>query len=125
MAAATAAGSSGSTATPHPDSATIRAASHSAGAITMIGRPAARIEYNLLGTTTPSSPRLTVTMCTSPAIMTCGSWATGRNGANFTFGKSRAADSSPARFAPSPINTNPVFSLRKIFAAASKVSQAP
>src|SRR5271155_2464705 len=125
IAAATATGSSGSAATPQPDSTTMRAASHSAGAITMIGRPAARIEYNLLGTTTPSSPRFTVTMCRSPAIMTCAICATGRKGANFTFAKTRAEDSSAARFAPSPMNTNPLFSLLKIFAAASKVSQAP
>ena len=36
-----------------------------------------------------------------------------------------AATSSPARFAPSPINTRPMFSLRSSAAAFSKVSQAP
>src|SRR5580704_8660241 len=125
IAAAMAAGSSGSAVTPQPEPTTMRAASDSGGATTRIGRPAARVEYSLLGTTTPSRPRFTVMMCKSPAIITCATCSTGRNGANFTFGKLRAADSSAARFAPSPMNTKPAFSLLRFFAAASRVSHAP
>ena len=46
----------------------------------------------LLGTTTPSSPRLTVTTCRSPALITQGTSEAGRNGRKRTLLQPRAAD---------------------------------
>src|ERR1700683_868990 len=48
---------------------------------------------SLPGSTTPSSARRTVTMGTSPAIITCGTCCTGKNGKKRTFGEGCAVAS--------------------------------
>ena len=72
IAAATFSGLSGSADTANPNFAPSDTASVSSGATATIGFPAARIPYILLGTTTPSSPRLTVITCASAAASTEG-----------------------------------------------------
>src|SRR2546429_3941030 len=61
---------SGSAATAKPCFTPSDRTSLSRGATATIGFPAARIPYILLGTTTPSSPRFTVTMSASAAAKT-------------------------------------------------------
>src|SRR6266566_2820905 len=69
---------SGSAATAKPCFTPSDRTSLSRGATATIGFPAARIPYILLGTTTPSSPRFTVTMCASAAAKTEGICAAGK-----------------------------------------------
>ncbi len=65
-----AAGSSGSTARPLPERATIRATSVPASTLATSGRPAARMEYVFDGTLERARPRFSGTTWTSPVAST-------------------------------------------------------
>src|SRR5258708_35054290 len=76
--------------------------SHSRGATATIGFPAARIPYILLGTTTPSRPRLMVMMWASAAARTEETLLAGKKGRKRTLGIFDAAASRRERCAPAP-----------------------
>src|SRR6266566_2924595 len=121
----TSSGLSGSATRPHPRCVAIHAESASCGATTRIGRPAARISYSLLGTTTPSRPRFTVMTCASPAASTDGILLAGKSGRKRTFLAPPAEASICPFCAPSPTNTRPMPADSSFPAAAISVSHAP
>ncbi len=98
---------SGLAATQIPFCSPMETTSHSGGATATMGLPAARIPYILLGTTTPSRPRLTVITWASAAASTDGTLLAGKNGRNRTFGIPVRTPRNFSFCAPSPTNTNP------------------
>src|SRR5260370_38487810 len=81
--------------------------SHSRGATATIGFPAARMPYILLGTTTPSRPRLMVMMWASAAARTEETLLAGKKGSKRTLGIFAAAASRRGRGAPSAAKVEP------------------
>src|SRR5258707_15890953 len=82
--------------------------SHSRGATATIGFPAARMPYILLGTTTPSRPRLMVMMWASAAARTEETLLAGKKGSKRTLGIFAAAASRRGGWAPSATKNKPM-----------------
>src|SRR5258708_40282975 len=99
--------------------------SHSRGATATIGFPAARMPYILLGTTTPSRPRLMVMMWASAAARTEETLLAGKKGRKRTLGILAAVASRRGRGAPAPTKTNPMPSAAPGAAAGRRGAQAP
>src|SRR5260370_35563009 len=80
--------------------------SHSRGATATIGFPAARMPYILLGTTTPSKPRLMVMMWAAAAARTEETLLAGKKGRKRTLGIFAAAASRRGSRRPAPTETH-------------------
>src|SRR5258708_11797486 len=99
--------------------------SHSRGATATIGFPAARMPYILLGTTTPSRPRLMVMMWASAAARTEETLLAGKKGRNRTLGIFAAAASRRGRRAAAPPLDKPQPSPGSHAAPGSQGAPAP
>src|SRR5258707_14854468 len=93
MSCAKRAGSSGSEEMEKPVDSPRETTSHSRGATATMGFPAARMPYILLGTTTPSRPRLMVMLWASAAARTEEILLAGKKGRKRTLGAFAAAAS--------------------------------
>src|SRR5882762_4618099 len=122
---ATSAGRSGSAATANPRRTQSDTALVSFGATAIMGVPAAKIQYILLGTTTPFKPRFTVMTCTSAAASTEVILLAGKNSKNRILLEPVEASAICARCAPLPTNTSPTPSFARLRAAVISVFHAP